>query len=169
VRLLRYAAGALALTLTLATGGALAQDYTVGSIKISQVWTREVPKGSKVAAGFMTLTNTGKEADTLIGGSSTVAGKFEVHEMKMDDGIMKMRELQPGLVIKPGETVVLKPGSFHIMLLDLKEAPKHGTPVKGTLTFARAGKIDVEYQVAPLGARALDDSKPQGGRPHSRH
>jgi copper(I)-binding protein len=152
------------LTLSLAAGGALAQDYTVGSIRISQVWTREVPKGSKVAAGFMTLTNTGKEADTLIGGSSAIAGKLEVHEMKMDDGIMKMRELRPGLVIDPGATVVLRPGSFHIMLLDLKQPPKADTAIKGTLVFAKAGKVEIEYRVEPFGTRIPGD----GGMPASR-
>lgn len=159
MRLLRPAAFVLALSL--AAGAAMAQDYTAGSIKISQVWTREVPKGSQVAAGFMTLTNTGKEADTLIGGSSTIAGKFEVHEMKMDDGIMRMRELKPGLVINPGETVVLKPGSFHIMLLDLKQPPKTSAPIKGTLIFAKAGKIEIEYRVEPFGTRVPGD----GGMP----
>lgn len=152
------------LTLSLAAGAALAQDYGVGSIKISQVWTREVPGGSKVAAGFMTITNTGKEADTLIGGSSTIAGKFEVHEMKVTDGIMRMRELKPGLVINPGETVALKPGSFHIMLLDLKQPPKTGVPIKGTLVFAKAGKVDIEYRVEPFGTRVPGD----GGLPTPR-
>lgn len=165
-----------ALILSLAAGAALAQDYAVGSIKISQIWTREVPAGSKVAAGFMTITNTGKEADTLIGGSSTIASKFEVHEMKMGDGIMRMRELKPGLVIKPGETVALKPGSFHIMLLDLKQPPKASVPIKGTLVFAKAGKVEIEYRVEPFGTRVPGDGgmpmpgeggKPKGG--HSSH
>ena len=138
-----------------------AQQFTAGSIKISQVWSREVPPASKVAAGFMTLTNTGSEPDTLVGGSAVLAGKFEVHEMTITEGIMRMRELKPGLVIKPGETVVLKPGSFHIMLMQLSGLPKVGQPIKGTLVFAKAGKVDIEYKVEPFGTRVPGD----GGQP----
>jgi copper(I)-binding protein len=162
----------LALAAALTAAAVFAQDYTSGSIKVSKVWTREVPGGSKVAAGFMTITNTGKEADTLIGGSIPIAGKFEVHEMKMEGGLMKMRRLEPGLVIKPGESVVLKPGSLHLMFLDLAQGPKRGTPVKGTLIFEKAGRIDVEYAVEAIGARDLGEgaqpgrkegAKPKGG------
>jgi periplasmic copper chaperone A len=136
-----------------------------------------VPGGAKVAAGFMTITNTGTQADTLIGGSVPFAGAFEVHEMKMEGGLMKMRRLEPGLVIKPGATVVLKPGSLHLMFVDLKQGPKRGTPVKGTLIFEKAGQIEVEYKVEALGARDLGegeppgrkgDTKPKGGS-HSHH
>jgi len=141
------------LAACLAATIAAAQDYAAGAIKVSKVWTREVPAGSKVAAGFLSITNTGKEPDTLVGGSFPFAGKFEVHEMKMAGGIMQMRQLTPGLTLKPGETVVLKPGSLHLMFVDLKQGPKRGTPVKGTLIFEKAGKLEVEYQVAPIGAR----------------
>jgi copper(I)-binding protein len=137
---------------------AAAQEYVAGPIRVSKVWTREVPGGAKVAAGFMTITNTGKEPDTLIGGTVPFAAKFEVHEMKMDGGIMQMRQLTSGLVLKPGETVVLKPGSFHLMFMDLTGAPRKGTPVKGTLIFEKAGKIEVYYTVEGIGVR-----EPGGG------
>jgi copper(I)-binding protein len=148
----------VALTGCLAAVAATAQEYTAGAIKVGKLWTREVPAGAKVAAGFMTITNIGKEPDTLIGGSIPLAGKFEVHEMKMDAGIMQMRRLTPGLTLGPGETVVLRPGSFHVMFLDLKQGPKRGTPVKGTLIFEKAGRIEVEYKVEPIGARAPSDA-----------
>jgi periplasmic copper chaperone A len=158
------------LAVWLATTLAPAQEYSVGAIKISKVWTREIPAGAKVGAGFMTITNTGKEPDILIGGTIPFAGKFEVHAMSMEGGMMKMRRLEPGLVIKPGATVVLKPGSFHLMFVDVAEGPKRGTPVKGTLIFEKAGTIEVEYGVEPVGARepgadagAKGDAKPKGG------
>lgn len=151
-----------------AAAAAAAQDYTIGGIKISKVWTREAPAGAPVAAGFMTITNTGKEPDTLVGGSIPIAERFEVHEMKLEGGIMKMRRLDPGLTIRPGETVVLKPGSFHLMFINLKQAPKRGTPVKGTLIFEKAGRIDVEYAVAPIGARELGDGVQPGGKDGSK-
>jgi copper(I)-binding protein len=159
---LRRLAGIVAAAaLSVTAGVALAQEFSAGSIRISQVWIREVPPASKVAGGFMTLTNTGSAPDTLIGGSASIAGKFEVHEMAMTGGVMKMRELKPGLVIKPGETVVLKPGSFHIMFLDLKQPPKSGTAIKGTLIFEKAGKVDIDYKVEPFGTRVPGD----GGEP----
>jgi len=154
----------------LVTGIAPAQEYNAGAIKIGKVWTREIPGGAKVAAGFMTVTNTGKEPDTLIGGSIPFAGKFEVHEMTMAGGLMKMRRLEPGLTIKPGETVVLKPGSFHVMFLDVTQGPKQGTRVKGMLVFEKAGRVDVEYAVAPIGARELGEGAGKGkGGGHSGH
>jgi copper(I)-binding protein len=161
----------LLLAVSLTTTAALAQEYAAGAIKVSRVWTREVPGGAKVAAGFMTIANAGTEADTLIGGSVPFAGTLEVHEMKMEGGLMKMRRLEPGLVIKPRETVVLKPGSLHLMFVDLKQGPKRGTAVKGTLIFEKAGRIEVEYKVEALGARELgegaqpgrQDAKPKGG------
>ena len=151
----------VALALFAGAGVARAQDYSVGSIKIGQVWTREVPPASKVAGGFMTIANTGTEPDTLVGGSLASAGKLEVHEMAMVGGVMKMRELKPGLVIKPGELVTLKPGSYHVMFLDLKALPKTGTPIKGTLIFEKAGKVEIEYKVEPFGTRVQGD----GGQP----
>ena len=168
----RNAALCLAL-LCLTPVAAAAQDYTAGTLKISQTWTREVPAGAKVAGGFMTITNTGKDADTLIGGSVAIAGAFEVHEMTMTDGIMRMRRLQPGLVIKPGETVALKPGSYHVMMMDLKAAPQTGKPIKGTLVFAKAGTVAIEYKVEPFGTRVPGDGgmpRPKGGAgPHGKH
>ena len=158
-----------ALTLALAgTAAALSQpvsagEYTAGTIKISTPWTRVPPPSAKVAGGFMTLTNTGTVSDRLLRGSSPVAGRIEVHEMSMDGGIMKMLELDQGLEIKPGETVELKPGSLHIMFLDLKEAPKEGMPVKGTLVFEKAGLVEIEYQVEPLGAKAVAAGAPPQG------
>ena len=93
--------------------------------------------------------------------------------MSMDRGMMKMRRLEPGLAIKPGETVVLRPGSFHLMFLDVAQGPKRGTPVKGTLMFEKAGRIEVEYGVEPIGAREPGDGakagREQDGKPKGSH
>lgn len=146
----------LAIACLLGAGPAWAADFTVGNIKISDPWTRATPAGSKVAGGFLTITNTGKEADRLIGGSAVISGVFEVHEMTMVDGVMRMRAMK-GLEIKPGETVTLKPGSYHVMFMDLKQQIKEGAPVKGTLVFEKAGKVEVSYRVAPVGSSAPSD------------
>src|SRR6266850_793809 len=100
----------LAAAFILAVSSASAHEYKAGSIEIKHPWSRATPKGSEVAGGFMKLINTGSESDRLIGGSTPAAGKFEIHEMSMDGGVMKMRQLPNGIEIKPGETVELKPG-----------------------------------------------------------
>jgi len=159
---MKFVASLLGVTLTLVVSHADALDYKVGALQITSPWSRATPKGAGVAAGYMKITNTGTTPDRLVGGSSPVAGRVEVHEMSMDGGVMKMRPLKDGLELKPGETVELKPGSFHIMMLDLKQAVKEGERVKGTLTFEKAGTVDVEYAVVaagatPGGAKSGDD------------
>jgi len=144
----------IALLAATIIGPAVAADFTAGTLRIADPWSRAVPDGAKAAGGFMTLTNTGNAPDTLIGGTTVIAQRFEVHEMSVTDGVMRMRELKPGLVIAPGATVVLKPGSYHVMFLDLKQQPKAGQSFKGTLEFEKAGKVEVEFAVEPLGARA---------------
>lgn len=131
---------------------AQAADVTAGTLKISAPWARATPKGASVGGGYMTITNTGKAADRLTGGSTTVSSKFELHEMSMDNGVMKMRPLASGLEIKPGQTVELKPGGHHIMLVGMKEQLKAGDHFKATLVFAKAGKVDVDFIVEGLGA-----------------
>jgi copper(I)-binding protein len=148
------AAGILTMVLCVAvwTAAALAHDYAVGAIKIEHPWARATPKGAKVGGAYMTLTNTGKEADRLTGGSSAVAAKLEVHEMTTVDGVMRMRALAKGIEIGPGQTVSLKPGSYHLMLIDLKEPLVKGQKIKGTLVFEKAGSIEVEYVIEAIGA-----------------
>ena len=141
---------------------AFASEYQAGSIKILQPWTRQTPAAAKVAGGFMTLVNTGTSADRLIGGTIDNAARFEVHEMSVAEGVMRMRQLQSGLEIKPGATVVLKPGSYHVMFLDLRSVPAAGKRLKGTLVFEKAGTIDVEYEVEPAGASTSRGSTGHG-------
>jgi periplasmic copper chaperone A len=133
---------------------ALAADYNVGSIAIGNPWTRATPKGATVAGAYLSISNKGSAPDRLVGGSAAVAGQFEVHSMVMEQGVAKMRPVEGGLEIKPGETVELKPGSLHVMLTGLKQPLQKGQKVKGTLEFEKAGKVDIEYAVESLGATA---------------
>src|SRR6266851_10003817 len=129
-----------------------AGDYKAGPLDVSNPWSRATPKGSSVAAGYMKITNNGSTPDRLVSGSSDVASKFEVHEMSMENGVAKMRPVKGGLEIKPGETVELKPGSFHVMLVGLKKPLMAGEHVNATLVFEKAGAINVEYDVRAMGA-----------------
>jgi copper(I)-binding protein len=133
--------------------------YKLGSLVIEAPWARATPGGAQVGGGYLKITNTGQEPDRLIGGSLPSASAVEVHEMSMADGVMKMRRLSDGLEIKPGQTVELKPGGYHLMFMGLREPLKQGQSIKGTLMFAKAGSIDVEYRVAPIGAQSGGDQK----------
>lgn len=129
-----------------------AEDATVGALKISAAWARATPKGAPVGGAYMTITNAGTAPDKLLGGTTPVASKFEIHQMSMDKGVMKMRPATGGLEIKPGETVTLKPGGYHVMLMGLKRPLKQGEHFKATLSFEKAGKVEVDYAIAGIGA-----------------
>ncbi len=130
-----------------------AAEFKTGNITIDAPWTRATPKGAKVAGGFMSITNHGSTADRLVGGSFPGAGRFEVHEMAVVNDVMKMRELVGGLEIGPQQTVVLKPGSYHVMFMDLGVSLKMGDTMHGTLRFEKAGSVDITYEVRKMGAK----------------
>ena len=136
----------------LAVISANAGEYKAGSLDISDPWSRATPKGASVAAGYMTIKNTGSTPDRLISGSSDVGSRFEIHEMKMENGVAKMRPIKEGLEIKPGDTVELKPGSFHVMFVGLKKPLAAGDHINATLVFEKAGTVSVEYEVRAMGA-----------------
>jgi copper(I)-binding protein len=141
----------LAILLAGLLPAAHAGDYHAGSLDIAGPWSRATPKGASIAAGYLTIKNTGTTADRLVGGSSDTAAKFEMHEMSMDNGVMKMRPLKDGLEIKPGESVELKPGGLHVMFVGLKKPLKQGDHIKATLVFEKAGKVDVDFDVTGMG------------------
>jgi hypothetical protein len=133
-------------------GPAFAHDYTAGSLKIGHPWARATPKGAPVGGGYLSVTNSGTEPDRLVGGSTPISRKFEVHQMSMDHGVMKMRPLGNGLEIPPGKTITLSPGGLHVMFVDLNQPLKQGDKIPATLEFAKAGKVQVEFAVEGMGA-----------------
>lgn len=132
---------------------AQAEDITAGSLKISAAWTRATPKGASVGGGYMKITNSGSAPDRLVGGATDISDRLEVHEMSMENGVMKMRPLVKGIEIKPGQTVEFKPGGNHVMFLGLKQPLAQGEPIKATLVFEKAGKVDVTFAVEGIGAQ----------------
>lgn len=136
-----------------------AHTFKKGDITVGHPWTRATPAGTSVGAGYLKITNAGKETDRLTGGTFAGAKVVEVHEMTMNDGVMKMRKLSDGLEIKPGETVELKPGSYHLMIMGLAKSIAEGPKIKATLGFEKAGVIDVEFKVEPIGAQSSSDAK----------
>jgi hypothetical protein len=137
---------------------ARAEEVKAGDLVISQAWSRATPKGAKIAGGYLTIENKGSTPDRLVRGSGDIAGKVEVHEMAMNNGVMTMRPLDKGLVIEPGKTVKLAPGGYHLMMFDLKGPLKQGDKVPVTLEFEKAGKVTVSLDVQGVGAPAPTDS-----------
>ncbi len=96
-----FACGGIRLISTAAAQTAQEQTYKLGALTITAPWTRVTPKGAKVAGGYVRITNTGKEADRLVGGSFDLSARVEVHEMAVEGGVMRMRELTKGLRSSP--------------------------------------------------------------------
>ena len=140
-----------AAILALVANTTFAHEYKAGSLEIKHPWARATPKGAAVGGGYMTIINTGTAPDRLVGFSSPAADKFQIHEMKMTNGVMQMRPLPNGIEIKPGATVEFKPGSYHLMFMGLKQPFEQGKRVKGTLLFEKAGSVEVEYAVESMG------------------
>ena len=142
----------LAFVLLLAgIGAASAHSYKLGALEIGHPWARATPPTAPTGGGYLSIKNTGTEPDRLISASSPAAGAVQVHDMKMEGNVMRMREHGP-LEIKPGETVTLAPGGMHLMMMGLKEPLKQGEKVPLTLVFEKAGKIDVDLVVMAMGA-----------------
>src|SRR5256885_14914937 len=130
---------AFAALLALWGAPAHAQEVKAGDLVITQPWSRATPGGAKIAGGFLTIENKGAAPDRLVSGAGDIAGKVEIHEMAMDNGVMTMRPLDKGLVIEPGKTVKLAPGGYHLMLMDIKQPFNQGDKVTATLDIEQAG------------------------------
>jgi len=146
------------------SASARAEEIKAGDLVISQAWSRATPSGAKVAGGYLTIENKGSAPDRLIGGAGDIAGKVEVHEMAMNNGVMTMRPLEKGLAIEPGKTVKLAPGGYHLMMFDLKGPLKQGDKLPVTLEFEKAGKVTVSLDVQGVGAQAPSGSGSTDGK-----
>ena len=129
---------------------------------------RATPNGAKVAGGFLTIVNHSKNADRLVSLSSELSDKAQIHSMEMADGVMKMRHQANGVVIPAGGTVEFKPGSFHVMFMDLDKTLNKGDEFKAKMVFEKAGTVDVVFTVSGIGAQA-PDSMPANHEEHQHH
>ena len=144
---------AAAVLAILIAAPARAEEVKAGDLTITQAWSRATPKGAKIGSGYLTIENKGSAPDRLVGISADIAGKVEVHEMAMNNGVMTMRPLDKGLTIDPGKTVKLAPGGYHLMMTDLKSPLKKGDKLPVTLEFEKAGKVAVTLDVQGIGAQ----------------
>jgi copper(I)-binding protein len=129
--------------------GAGAHEYKAGELKIGHPWARMTAPGQPSGGAYLKLQNGGSAADRLVGGSTPAADRVELHSMSMDGNVMKMRQVN-AIDIAPGQTVELKPGALHIMLVGLKAPLKAGDKVPMTLKFEKAGDVKVELKIEEI-------------------
>jgi len=127
-----------------------AEGIKFGDLMIMQPTLRATAPGAKVGAGYVSITNNGTVAERLVGGGAEFAGKLEVHEMKMENQVMKMKQLADGLKIPAGATVNLKPGGNHLMFMQLKTALKAGDHHKAVLVFEKSGRREFTFTVKSI-------------------
>lgn len=137
--------------LLLAATQALAHGYKIGDLEIAHPWSKATLPGAKVAGGYLVIKNNGATADRLVSVTGAISGKTEIHEMKVTDGIMTMRPVADGIEIPAGGEVKLEPGGYHIMFMELNGPAVEGVKFPGTLTFEKAGTVDVEFAVDKAG------------------
>ncbi len=156
-RLIGYAIRLIAPCL-IAIGAAAAHEYTSNGVTVAHPWARATPGGVRTAGAYLQVRATPGRGDRLIAARSPVAGAAELHAHSMEGGIAKMRRVD-GIPIAGGSVVVLEPGAYHVMLMDLKQPLKEGDLLPLTLVFEKAGEISVDATVEPIGAmgpRGLD-------------
>jgi copper(I)-binding protein len=132
---------------------AAANSVKIGQLELTNLWTRTTPPNAPAAGGYLAITNLGDEADRLIAVASPEAEIGEIHQMKIEDGIMTMRSLDGGLEIPPHATVTLAPGGLHLMFINPKARLVEGEKLPVTLTFETAGTIDTFLDVEAIGAK----------------
>jgi copper(I)-binding protein len=117
--------------------------------RVEDAWTRPVPAAGGNGAVFMRLVNAGNEADQLVGGESPLASAVEVHKTTMEEGVMRMEHI-PGLEVPPKGEVLLKPGGYHVMLIDVDRSLAPGDILPITLRFEKTAEIEIDVEVREM-------------------
>ncbi len=139
------------LTLALAflfagAGSVMADQSQLDDLHISHVWSRALPPVAPTGAAYMSIENRGARAARLVGVSTPIAERAELHHHVHADGVMRMKRIDE-LVIEPGQQVNFAPGGHHVMLFNLNEPLVSGATYPLTLRFEQAGEIEVQVDV----------------------
>ena len=141
----------------LAAQPAQAHGLRLGAIAIGHPWARATAPGQPIGGGYLTLDNQGPAGDRLLGASTAVATRVELHSMTMDGYVMRMRALD-AIDLPAGRSVALKPGGTHLMLVGLRAPLKAGEKFPLKLRFEKAGEVEVVVNVeaaARVGATSV--------------
>lgn len=125
---------------------ATAQNSQLGALVIGRPWSRPTAPGMPMGVAYLSITNTGKQADALIAASTPIAARVEMHQTTITAGVARMRPVE-SITITPGSTVRIEPGGIHLMLVDLKAPLQSGARFPLDLTFREAGRITVQVDV----------------------
>jgi copper(I)-binding protein len=141
---------ALALGAALLAGAAQAHSFVVGALDIGHPWSRPAAQGGN-GAGFLSVTSRSKVGDRLVSVASPISARVEIHESMVMDGKAMMHPRPGGLPVPAGGKAEMKPGGWHLMFIGLKKPLAIGDRFPATLTFQKAGKVQVEFvvQAAP--------------------
>lgn len=122
------------------------------ALHVVDAWARATPAVAPVAGGYLTVTNDGDAPDRLLGVESTIAKRIEIHEMRNDAGVMRMRRITDGLPLPAHGRLELKPGGYHLMLIGPGRALVTGETFKATLVFEHGGRLPATFVVRAMGA-----------------
>ncbi|MGH6714452.1 MAG: copper chaperone PCu(A)C [Bradyrhizobium sp.] len=139
------------LLLLLSVGQGQAQTSGQNTILVERPWARATPAGARTGAVYVTLVNNGSSSDSLLNAATPVADQIQFHSASEENGVSRMREMRT-VEVTPGARVAFSPGGLHIMLVGLKQPLKEGQAFPMTLTFEKAGKIDLMVPIAKVGA-----------------
>lgn len=134
----------LVLLCLLCVPQAFAQTFTSGTITIQKPWARAT---SGMAAGYLTLSNNGKETEHLLGAKVEGVEEAMLHRSQVKNGVAEMSEMANGIPLKPGQTLVFQPGGYHLMWMGLSTPLSAGQKISATLFFKNAGNVPVEFEV----------------------
>lgn len=149
----RMATACFALAVVLFSACVPAGAQRVGDLRIEDPWVRATPPGAGVTGGFMTVRNTGAKDDRLVSVTSSAVARVEIHEMRHEDGMMRMRRLAAGVPVKAGAKLELAPGGYHLMLFGPTQPFVEGDVVVATARFEKAGNVEIAFRVRGLGAK----------------
>lgn len=146
----------ISLFVIFGTGFAFSQGEEKDDIEIQAPWIRATAPAAKVGGGYFSIINNSTQEDRLLGATSQIADRVEIHYMEMTDGIMKMRPIPEGLVIPAGQKIELAPGGYHLMLIGLKQPVKQNDTVAVALKFEKAGIINIVLLASQFKKPAFD-------------
>lgn len=142
---------AIAVSATMITPVAHAAEVTAGALVVEQAWARATTPSAKTGATYLAVRNTGSEPDSILSMETPVAGHAVAHQTRQEGDVSRMSEAGP-LSVPPGGALEMKPGGTHIMLMDLKGGLKVGQQFPLTITFEKAGQVEVPVRVGKPGA-----------------
>lgn len=137
-----------------ASAASTSAHVTVGDLEISGTFARATLPGARTGGAYITITNKGTSADTLVSAASPAAGSISLHSSSMEGSVMKMADMAHGIDIAAGKTVAMAPNGLHMMFEHLKTPFVQGKTVHVRLTFAKAGSVDIDIPVLGIAAAA---------------